>query len=412
METEREMTPILSSLNNQAGVDYWGIETLLARDGGGRELDKGFLAMFRNLAPNMRALALPRNMGPGMARQAGLSEARGDYAMFCDADDTLHSVGVLGAFLEQAAAAPDIVASEWLEEAREGGRFAYLTHAHENTWLHGKMFRRAFLMENGIAFHPGLRVHEDSYFLAVASAYRPKTAWLPFPTYVWRHAPGSITRRDGGAYRFDSMPEFARAIGLSWARAALADPASLPERVCQLACYMYFATQGAAWREGPAAAARREAAERALAAQLGRGYWRAFDSAPAALLAGTYSLERAKSFAGEMERELFADWIGRLREMGAQPRREAPEPDPDALPDAPQAGTRPDAAQADAAQAGAVAESAAPAAGSGAAAKEEGAAPDAGAAAAETAAAKTAPAETAAAGEGKTAWDGGPRACR
>jgi hypothetical protein len=319
------MTPLLSSINNQAGVDYSQMEILLVNDGAGNALDPAILGVFSNL--NARAILLPENVGPGMARQAGLDAARGEYVMFCDADDTLHSVGVVGALLRLAETSEaDVVVSQWLEELPgEGGGFIYLPHEGENTWMHGKLFRREFLRGNGIAFHPELRVHEDSYFLAVASAHKPRVARLDAPSYVWRYTPDSITRRNGAAYRFSRMPEFIRAIGLSWDCISEVDPASLPERACQLACYIYFSLQGKEWQT-EAARAQREASEAALGELFSRErggrypatdgfstYWSAYNAVPESMFVPVYSQERAKNFSAGIESELFGEWVRRIR---------------------------------------------------------------------------------------------------
>jgi hypothetical protein len=324
-EAPKEMTPLLSSLNNQVGVDYSQIEVLLVNDGVGNEIEPSYLAVFGNL--NARAIMLRENVGPGMARQAGLDAACGEYVMFCDADDTLHNVGVIGAFLQCARDAPDIIVSQWYEELRSPEGYAYRVHEGENTWMHGKMFRREFLTSNGIRHHPELRVQEDSYFLALVSAYAPKAASIPAITYVWRYAPHSITRRDNAIYGFSTLPEFIRAISLSWARVAEAAPASIPERVYQLACYIYFTTQSGQWLAGDAEPYRL-ASEAALASAMGEAEWAAFDSVPPTVAVAAYSQEQKKinaagagnavgaGDAGEERREPFGAWIARIRQKG------------------------------------------------------------------------------------------------
>jgi len=91
-EKERDLFPLLSSIAGQLGVDFSDIEVILANDGGGAgTLNQDFLSLFDC---DIRQVELAENGGPGVARQAGLDAARGEYVMFCDADDALHNVGV------------------------------------------------------------------------------------------------------------------------------------------------------------------------------------------------------------------------------------------------------------------------------------------------------------------------------
>ena len=169
-ETEQDIFPLLSSINNQVGIDFDDIEVIIANDGGGLgELDQTFLGMFNM---DSTQINLEKNCGPGVARQVGLDIAKGEYVMFCDADDIIHNVGVIGAFIHECEVqSPDILSSSWLEEMiMEDGKYTYINHNIENTWMHGKVLRRQFLIQNNIRFHDDLRVNEDSYFLAIAAA--------------------------------------------------------------------------------------------------------------------------------------------------------------------------------------------------------------------------------------------------
>ena len=122
-ETEKEIFPLLSSINGQVGMDFSDIEVIIATDGKENpELDQGFLELFEFPAIQ---ICLEENSGPGAARQAGLDHAEGEYVMFCDADDTIHNVGVLKALMQEAEmTAADMLSSSWLEEVLdENGRY-------------------------------------------------------------------------------------------------------------------------------------------------------------------------------------------------------------------------------------------------------------------------------------------------
>jgi glycosyltransferase involved in cell wall biosynthesis len=311
-ETPAKVMPLLSSLDGQVGIDFKKTEVLLVNDGTNNIFDTAFLSMFRNL--DIRTVLLRENGGPGVARQAGLDEAKGEYVMFCDADDRLHSVGVLGAVFEAVSLhAPDIVTGPWLEElAFEDGSYKYVTHQDEATWMHGKALRRRFVAESGVRFRDDLRVHEDSYFLGVLYALTDKIAKLPCLTYVWIYGEDSITRRDGAVYTFDSIPTFVRANGLVLEALEEKNPDIVTFKTVQFLTYMYFCLHRPEWLD-PARKGFLEAAEAAVAGFL-RRFGKRFDGAAKKLVAEVYNAERGKHFAGLVESELFDAWILRVRE--------------------------------------------------------------------------------------------------
>lgn len=308
-EAERDIFPLLASISGQVGVDFSDIETVISNDGGSTPLDENFLGLFNM---EIRQVFLENNGGPGAARQNGLDAAVGQYVMFCDADDTLHNVGILGAVMQEAEkTAADILATSWLEELRDlEGHCSYIPHEQENTWMHGKLFRRAFLTENNIRFHPDLRVHEDSYFLSVASAAAHNSRYLPVTSYVWKFNPNSITRRNGGVYTYDSIPVFIEAVTASFKVVEQIAPAQMGYKVVQFVLYNYFQFHWAGWQAAETAGYLR-AAEEAFVRYMGP-FWHYWAGADPRFIAELYNQERQKSFAGGVESETVGAWIQRL----------------------------------------------------------------------------------------------------
>ena len=310
-ESKWEIFPLLSGIDSQLGIDFGDVEIVIANDGGGAgELDESFLSMFRNL--EIRQVQLNENRGPGMARQAGIDAAKGLYIMFCDADDVLHSVGVLGAVMQEAErSCPDILVTSWIEELKGAdGRCSYITHAGENTWMHGKLIRRQFLENNGIRHHPGLRVHEDSYILSVASALAERRKELGITSYVWKFNPDSITRRDGASYTFRFFPEFVFACCESYKVIDARRPDLMEYKVVQLALYCYFVLHTPAW-QAPANRDSLSAAEKALIENISP-FWKYWKNANPERVIQIYNEERAKHFKGCIEQETLNGWIVRL----------------------------------------------------------------------------------------------------
>lgn len=310
-ETEADVFPLLSSIANQLGVNFEEIEVIVANDGGeAPPLGDDYLGSFPF---DVRQTFLPKNLGPGAARQAGLDAAVGEYVMFCDADDTLHNVGVIDALLQEAEVhAPDLMNSAWLEEIldRGSGRYVYLTHDNDNTWMHGKLLRRSFLVDNNIRFHDTFRVHEDTYFLCLAAAYSKKSIHSSAVSYVWKWNDDTITRRNNGLYGLDSIPIFIRACAAAHARIADVVPDQMPYKVCQLAFYIYFMVHTGRWLR-PENRGYLEDTEGAFARHIAFE-WHFFLEADRKLLTKTYAEERNKHFSDEIEDESFWAWIRRL----------------------------------------------------------------------------------------------------
>jgi len=89
-ETEEKVFPLLSSINNQVGIDFEKIEVILANDAGEMKVSNSFLDLFSNFKTIV--VHCVENGGPGLARQKGLDHATGEYVIFCDADDVLQNV--------------------------------------------------------------------------------------------------------------------------------------------------------------------------------------------------------------------------------------------------------------------------------------------------------------------------------
>lgn len=309
-ETEMEIFPLLSSINIQVGINFDDIEVIISNDGGSNvELHNEFFSLFDY---DVRQVYLDTNKGPGVSRQNGLDHAFGDYVMFCDADDCLHSVAVLGAFFNEIDQFhPDILSSSWLEEIKnQEGHLSYITKEIESTWMFGKVFKREFLSKHNIRFHNDLRVHEDSYILSIATELAESRRHLNMVTYVWKFNPNSITRRDNGIYSFNSMPTFIDALALSFKELENRGYKKLELKVCQFICYIYFIAQSERWNEEETTQYCINM-ENCFKEKI-KPFWHYYESADNNMFKEIYSAERAKIFNNQIELEIFSEWLKRL----------------------------------------------------------------------------------------------------
>ncbi|MEU5081400.1 MULTISPECIES: bifunctional glycosyltransferase/CDP-glycerol:glycerophosphate glycerophosphotransferase [Streptomyces] len=140
--------------------------------------------------PRVKVLHLPENVGLGMARNAGLPHATGDYLLFLDSDDTL-TPGALEAVADRLAetADPDVLVFDYARTYWWGGtRRNVLAHllAREEVFtaaeypgildllmvVWNKAYRRDFVTENGFAFPPGYYEDTPWTFPVMLSARR------------------------------------------------------------------------------------------------------------------------------------------------------------------------------------------------------------------------------------------------
>ncbi|QNL94084.1 glycosyltransferase [Aeromicrobium senzhongii] len=166
------------------------------------------------------------NGGLSAARMTGIEHATAPYLTFVDSDDVVSAEGLSAAVevLERSGAdyallpyaqfrdvdapspAPPWVADLYEPQART-------VTAHENpevlaqatAW--SKVYRRSFWDRAALEFRPGV-LYEDQEVTARAFAAADRIDLVPFPTYLWRIRPGSITReateRSIGAF-FDAI---------------------------------------------------------------------------------------------------------------------------------------------------------------------------------------------------------------
>ena len=91
----------------------------------------------------------------------------------------------------------DMLISEFVEEVMYEGKPLYIVHDKDGIFIHGKVYRNAFLQESNVRWRPELNFHEDVYFNALAARTAKDLRYISTPFYLWKYNPNSASRQPG-----------------------------------------------------------------------------------------------------------------------------------------------------------------------------------------------------------------------
>ena len=147
------------------------------------------------------------NGGPGVARQFGLEVTNNPFVVFIDSDDVFSNTMSIAHLYKQITERENIVCvnSKFSIEKENKKDYDY-SMKDEFVWVFGNIYRRSFLEKNKIKF-PVYRSNEDYMFnLQVKIFAELQNKIIIFDrenfTYVWKHNPNSITRKDDEEYTY------------------------------------------------------------------------------------------------------------------------------------------------------------------------------------------------------------------
>lgn len=205
-ETEEIIKPLLDSIAIQHHINFEELEVVIANDGSDTKLSREFLDKYNFDIKYIES----EHKGVSGTRNVAFDNATGKFVMFCDADDCFFSViGLWIVFQEMRKDNFDCLISVFMEESRipPNGEIGYIERGRvtpdgqgglDTTFVHGKVHRRKYLIDNMIRWDEDLQIHEDSYFncLSMKCATPDRVVYCPIPFYLWRWRDESVCRHD------------------------------------------------------------------------------------------------------------------------------------------------------------------------------------------------------------------------
>ena len=193
-ETEDIIKPLLDSIEIQQNVDKNDIGVIIVNDGTDVHLSREFLDRYTYRIDYY----LHEHKGVSATRNACLDYATADYVMFCDADDMFYHICGLYVIFREIEKGFDTLASGFVEETRSRitGKPNYISHGRDCTFVHGKVHRRQYLIDQNIRWNESLTLHEDFYFNSLCQRLTESAVFITTPFYLWKWREGSVVRSE------------------------------------------------------------------------------------------------------------------------------------------------------------------------------------------------------------------------
>lgn len=196
-EKEETISFLLNSIECQADIDKKDIGVIICSDGGEYVLDKKFLKKYSYDIDYV----ICEHRGVSATRNSAFLLSDADYVMYCDSDDGFCNVFALKIIFENIDLSEkdgkpfDLMSSKFYVEkqADEKKPWSLSILDHNNIYIHGRVYRREFLVNNNLYFNEDIWANEDSFFNISTNFYSKNTKALNIPIYCWRGNPMSVT---------------------------------------------------------------------------------------------------------------------------------------------------------------------------------------------------------------------------
>lgn len=195
-ETDEIIKPLLDSIEIQQNVNLKNdVGVIIVNDGSDVYLSDDLLNRYTYPIEYIKA----KHCGVSATRNKCLDHATADYVMFCDADDMFYNAcGFYIIFREIENGGFDSLVSAFIEETRDyqTKEPIYINHDIDTTFVHGKVHRRKYLLDQNIRWNENLTIHEDSYFNCLCQKLANELKYSQTSFYLWKWRDDSVCRHD------------------------------------------------------------------------------------------------------------------------------------------------------------------------------------------------------------------------
>lgn len=198
-EPWEEGEKFFSMLDLQRDVDFSQIKVILVNDGLEHRLPD---ELFAHRPYQVEQICIEHG-GVSAARNAGIEHSTAEWLCFCDFDDMFAETYALRSVLNVLPAPKyDILWADFYAENKvRDGKLKIYTRGENMVFIHGKFYRRSFLLQNSLRFDTALEFNEDSAFNAIANTlvdfHRTGKIETPAPIYIWTYRENSATTTPG-----------------------------------------------------------------------------------------------------------------------------------------------------------------------------------------------------------------------
>ena len=196
-ETEDVIRFLLDSIECQVCIDKKDIGVIICSDGGQYVLDKKFLDKYSYDID----YAICKHRGVSATRNSAFLLSDADYIMYCDSDDGFCNTFAIKIIFENIDISEkegkpfDVLSSKFYSERQSEGDKPWSLSIvdHNNIYIHSRVYRRDYLVQNNLYFNEKIWANEDSFFNISTNFYSKNTKVLNVPIYCWRGNPLSVT---------------------------------------------------------------------------------------------------------------------------------------------------------------------------------------------------------------------------
>lgn len=172
---------LFDSIEIQHGIDFNDFDVLVVNDGDEVVLDK---SLFEKYSYEINYVVKPHG-GLSDTRNYGIEHGDSEYLMFCDCDDGFLNNYGLHLVFSAIQEGFDFLYSSFVEEQPVDGGWKIYRRDRDLVFVHGKAYRRQFLLDKDLRFDTEMYFSEDSIFNKIAYHEAETKKEITTPFYLW-----------------------------------------------------------------------------------------------------------------------------------------------------------------------------------------------------------------------------------